>query len=403
MDDALFRALAAAGGRAFLVGGAARDLALSGEPPKDLDIEVFGLSPDAVRSTLERFGKVDAVGASFGVYKLRTPDGEVDVSLPRRENKAGRGHKGFIVAPDPTMTPEQAAARRDFTVNALMVDPLTGEVLDFFGGRADWQARVLRHVGPAFAEDPLRVLRAMQFCARWGFTLESQTADLCRSLAGEFDTLPKERVWGEWRKWGERGRFPSAGLRALENAGWMRIFLGVSDLPSTLEYCDRVATVADAEGIKGEARVTLLLAALSTLSAAEETTKFLAAIGAPPRVARGVKSLLEARRAWKDSSSTARALAFQLGQSSRTLREFGAMLDEEERKALYLLAQRLGVLDAPPQPILRGAHLIERGWEQGPQLGRVLQDAFQAQLHGAFSDLAGALAWVARHHPLRSA
>jgi tRNA nucleotidyltransferase (CCA-adding enzyme) len=401
MDDALFRALAAAGGRAFLVGGAARDLVLSGEPPKDLDIEVFGLSPDAVRSTLERFGRVDAVGASFGVYKLRTPDGEVVVSLPRRENKAGRGHKGFIVAPDPTMTPEQAAARRDFTVNALMVDALTGEVLDFFGGRADWHARVLRHVGPAFAEDPLRVLRAMQFCARWGFALEEETADLCRTLAGEFDALPKERVWGEWRKWGERGRFPSAGLRALEDAGWMRIFLGVSDLPSsTLEYCDRVASVADAEGIKGEARVTLLLAALSALSAAEE---FLAAIGAPPRVARGVKSLLEARRAWKDPGSTARALAFQLGQSSRTLREFGAMLDEEERKALYLLAQHLGVLDAPPQPILRGHHLIERGWQQGPQLGRVLQDAFQAQLHGAFSDLAGALAWVARHHPLRSA
>jgi tRNA nucleotidyltransferase (CCA-adding enzyme) len=402
MDDALFRALAAAGGRAFLVGGAARDLVLSGEPPKDLDIEVFGLSPDAVRSTLERFGKVDAVGASFGVYKLRTPDGEVDVSLPRRENKAGRGHKGFIVAPDPTMTPEQAAARRDFTVNALMLDPLTGEVLDFFGGRADWQARVLRHVGPAFAEDPLRVLRAMQFCARWGFTLESQTAVLCRTLSGEFDTLPKERVWGEWRKWGERGRFPSAGLRALEDAGWV-MFLGVSDLPSsTLEYCDRVASVADVEGIKGEARVTLLLAALSTLSAAEETTKFLAAIGAPSRVARGVKSLLEARWAWKDPGSTARALAFQLGQSSRTLREFGAMLDEEERKALYLLAQHLGVLDAPPQPILRGDHLIERGWQQGPQLGRALQDAFQAQLRGAFSDLAGALTWVARHHPLRS-
>ena len=206
--DALFRALAAAGGRAFLVGGAARDLVLSGEPPKDLDIEVFGLSPDAVRSTLERFGKVDAVGASFGVYKLRTPDGEVDVSLPRRENKAGRGHKGFIVAPDPTMTPEQAAARRDFTVNALMVDPLTGEVLDFFGGRADWQARVLRHVGPAFAEDPLRVLRAMQFCARWGFALESQTADLCRSLYSEFDTLPKERVWGGMAKVGRARALP---------------------------------------------------------------------------------------------------------------------------------------------------------------------------------------------------
>ena len=161
-----------------------------------MDLEVFGLSAsDAVRALLERFGRVETVGASFPVYKC----GDLDVALPRRESKAGRGHKGFVVQGDPAMSVEEAARRRDFTINAMPWDPLTGEYLDPFGGREDLAARVLRVVDPAtFGDDSLRVLRALQFAARFDLRLEEADAALCRAIP--LDDLPAERVWGEVEK-----------------------------------------------------------------------------------------------------------------------------------------------------------------------------------------------------------
>src|SRR4051812_48432141 len=169
---ALARAIAAAvreaGGRALVVGGFVRDQLMATaepEPPAkaNVDLEVFGLSADRLRPLLESFGRVEAVGESFQVYKL----GDVDVSLPRRDSKAGRGHRGFVVTGDPDMSIEEAARRRDFTVNAMSWDPLTDQYFDPFSGRTDLERRVLRMVDArTFAEDSLRVLRAVQFAAR---------------------------------------------------------------------------------------------------------------------------------------------------------------------------------------------------------------------------------------------
>ena len=144
-----FKDLAAAvrdqGGRALIVGGWVRDRLL-GRESKDVDLEVFGLPADRLRGLLERFGKVDVVGASFQVFKV----GDIDVSLPRRESKAGRGHKGFAVTGDPAMTVEEAARRRDFTINAVSWDPVSEEYIDPFGGREDLERGVLfslLHIG----------------------------------------------------------------------------------------------------------------------------------------------------------------------------------------------------------------------------------------------------------------
>ncbi|KPV51643.1 polynucleotide adenylyltransferase, partial [Kouleothrix aurantiaca] len=132
----ILEALVRAGGRPHVVGGAVRDL-LRGLPVKDIDIEVYGMPIEQLMHTLREFGRVDAVGRSFGVLKLRLPDGtQIDVALPRRESKIGAGHRGFLAAPDPTMTPVEAAARRDFTWNAMALTP-EGDLLDFFGGAAD--------------------------------------------------------------------------------------------------------------------------------------------------------------------------------------------------------------------------------------------------------------------------
>src|SRR6266850_903243 len=153
--------------QAFVVGGCVRDWLL-GCPIKDCDIEVFGLDYNRLSTALARWGKTDLVGRSFGVVKLTLPGGPtVDFTIPRRDSKVEPGHKGFAISFDPAITLEEAAARRDFTINALMYDPRHKEVLDFFGGQADLDNRILRHTSPAFVEDPLRVLRGMQLAARF--------------------------------------------------------------------------------------------------------------------------------------------------------------------------------------------------------------------------------------------
>ena len=207
----LAQAVRAEGGRALLVGGCVRD-SLMGNEPKDWDVEVYGVEPARLRSLLEEFGRVDAVGEAFTVYKVGH---DLDVSLPRRERKTGRGHRAFIIEGDPAMSFEEAARRRDFTINAILEDPLTGEILDPFNGREDLQNKILRAVSrDTFAEDSLRVLRAAQFAARFEFDIEPGTIELCRSI--DLTDLPRERIWGEMEKLLLRARRPSIGFRWLE-------------------------------------------------------------------------------------------------------------------------------------------------------------------------------------------
>ena len=162
------RAVRDAGGRALVAGGWVRDRLL-GIASADVDIEVYGIEADRLRGLLGSVGRVDAVGESFTVYKVAG----VDVALPRRESKVGRGHRGFEVTGDPFMSVEEACRRRDFTVNAILFDPLTDEYFDPFGGRRDLERRVLRMVDErTFPDDSLRVLRALQFAARFSLTMD---------------------------------------------------------------------------------------------------------------------------------------------------------------------------------------------------------------------------------------
>ena len=181
---------------------------------KDLDIEVFGIPQEQLLPLLRSLGRVEPVGQAFPVYKL----GDIDVALPRRESKTGRGHKGFTVEGDPSMPFEEAARRRDFTINAIGWDPLTDEYLDPFDGRKDLDLRVLRVVDPAtFADDSLRVLRALQFAARFELTLDPETARICSAIA--LDDLPAERIWGEFEKLLLQAERPSIGFALARELG----------------------------------------------------------------------------------------------------------------------------------------------------------------------------------------
>ncbi len=210
----LAETIRANGGRAMLVGGCVRD-ALMGVEPNDWDLEIYGIEPQKLRETLDTFGKVDAVGEAFTVYKLGN---DLDVALPRREKKVSRGHKGFVVEGDAQMSFEAAAKRRDFTINAILQDALTGEIVDIYNGREDIKGKILRVVSKeTFAEDSLRVLRAAQFAARFEFDIEAETVEICRAI--DLTDLPNERIWCELEKLLLKARKPSIGLQWLYDLG----------------------------------------------------------------------------------------------------------------------------------------------------------------------------------------
>lgn len=416
------RAAQARGGRALLVGGYVRD-ALRGQKPKDADIEVYGLEAPVLRAMLEGIGRVDCVGESFRVYKLvwhpKNEQGErvrceLDVSLPRRDKKVGAGHKGFEVEGDPFASVEDAARRRDFTVNAILQDPLTGEILDPFGGKADLEARQLRAVDEAhFGEDSLRVLRAMQFAARFGFQIEPETVRICR--ATPLDDLPKERIWAEWEKWLLNSDTPSLGLRAGAQIGvFERLFpyFHIAMLrrnPQIERALDGAAQ--QRAGLPHEKQVALMLAVLGSFCGWGNTKRLLGDLGVQKMrgengaydVAKSVIQLVGARKTPRDFYER------RDGIEDKEFRFFSARVEPdlavrlsrargETIAASWFEEQlrRLNVYDGPPAPLLLGRHLLEMGFTPGPQIGKIVAHVYFLQLSGEVTSLEEATAAVSR-------
>jgi len=456
---AALSALRTAGGRPRLVGGCVRDWLLGFEP-KDFDIEVYGLDYEAIGRALAPFGPTDLVGRSFGVLKVRLAGTEYDFSLPRRESKTGAGHRGFAIEPDPNLTEAEAAARRDFTLNAIAYDPLDDHILDFHGGVDDLKKKLLRHTGPAFVEDPLRVLRAFQLAARFEFTLAPETAALCRSISETYRELPVERVWGEWDKWATKAVKPSQGLRVLKQSGWLRHYpeiAALDGLPQEPEWHPEgdvfvhtghcldalVGLPAWRDGTPNQRRI-LSLSVLAHDFGKATTTKqakkrgqlrwvspeheaaggpfaetFLQRIGAPLELIGHVRPLvvnhlLHHHGPAEFRDTTVRRLARKLAPA--TIDDLIAVMlsdhlgrpplvpQETVQRIEHLraAAQRLVLEHAAPKPIVLGRHLIALGLAPGPQFTPALDAAFESQLDGAFNDEAGGLEWMRnylRAHP----
>ena len=414
--------------------------ALLGEPAEDLDIEVFGVTPDRLRELLEARFKIDLVGQSFGVIKIRHL--AIDVSLPRRESKRGLGHKGFEIHSDPGLPMAEAARRRDFTINAIAWDPLTEEVVDPAGGVEDLERRRLCHVSEKFAEDPLRVLRAMQFAARFALHVVPETVALCRTI--EPEGLARERLFDEWKKLVLLGRTISLGLAFLRASGWLQYFpelealIGCPQDPEwhpegdvwihTLHVMDAFA--ADRLGDEREDLVVGFACLCHDLGKPSTTTHdedgrirsrgheeagegptraLLARLGEQKKLADEVVPLVKEHlrpiALYKDdaSSSAVRRLARRVGRIDRLVRVCRA--DHRGRPPLpwdgfpagdWLLekAAELRVAEAAPKPIVLGRHLIDRGLEPGPEFGPILEACFEAQLDDRFDDLEGGLAYL---------
>jgi tRNA nucleotidyltransferase (CCA-adding enzyme) len=432
----LARAVREAGGRALMVGGCVRDR-LMRRGAKDWDVEVYGVEPERLRELLDRMGRVNIVGEAFTVYKLGR---DLDVSIPRRERKAGRGHRAFYIEGDPHMSVEEAARRRDFTVNAILEDPLEGHLLDPFGGRADIEAKLLRAVAPeTFVEDSLRVLRAAQFAARFGFTVEEKTVELCRSI--DLTDLPAERVWGELEKILLAAREPSIGLRWLDTLCATRQLFpeidALKDVPQekdwhpegdvfthTLLVCDRARELVD--DLDYQRRVTVMLAALCHDFGKPSTTEFVEGrIRSRGHEEAGVQptlSFLDRLRVFTLEGYDVRAQTVALvadhlkpGEFYRTRGEVtdGAFRRLARRCELELLyrvakadslgrnapwvprerwftsdaqewfierARELAIERKPPAPILMGRHLLEMGLEPSPLVGEITRAVYEMQL-----------------------
>ena len=441
------RAVRDEGGRALVVGGCVRD-ELLGRPPKDWDLEVFGVPAARLRQLLERFGRVDAVGESFAVYKI----GGIDVSLPRRESKRGRGHKGFLVEGDPDLSATDAARRRDFTINAIARDPLTGEIVDPFDGIADLRAHRLRAVDPrTFGDDSLRVLRALQFAARFDLVMDEATKTLCRAIP--LDDLPSERVWGEVEKLLLVAERPSIGLALALEIGvvdrlwpelkalvgcpqepewhpegdvWIHMLMVVDEARRRIEGLDRGPGAAMMLGAichdLGKPATTAVIDGRIRSMGHEEagvapSTSFLdrlnvhtldgydvrgAVLGL---VAHHLKPSAFFKAATPVSDGAFRRLAQKV--DLELLARFakadchgrGGSFDCSAMDWFLDRARALGVEHRPPAPLVLGRHLLDLGVAPGPEMGRLLKRIYDRQLDGDVQTLEDGMAlareWLA--------
>jgi tRNA nucleotidyltransferase (CCA-adding enzyme) len=385
----------ASGGRAFLVGGGVRDHLL-GRDVLDWDLEVFGIDEPRLAEILATIGRVDVVGRSFGVFKVHRDAEDVDVAIPRRDSKAGAGHRGIRVEGDPMMSIREAARRRDLTINAMLEDPLTGEILDPWGGGDDLAARTLRAVDSAtFLEDPLRALRVVQLAARLAFGVDAGLERLCAEAAlGE---LPAERIQAEWVKLLLRGVRPSVGLGVARRTGVLvrsvpeAAACDHSGVDATL---DRLAALRDTVEPEGR-RLALMIA--GWLHAATP----LHAEGALDRLAlhrwRGWpvrERVLASVQHWRDApadDAALRHLSVHCELRTTLLVRYG-VTDDAADLARLDRAVALGVADAAPDPLLKGRHLADLGLVPGPEMGRVLREVYVAQLDGRVTTLTEARA-----------
>ena len=421
--------VASKGGRTFFVGGLVRDRLL-GRENKDIDIEVHGITPDELWQLLSELGTVTSMGLSFGVLGLSHYD--IDIAMPRREHATGRGHRDFAVFVDPFLGPEKAALRRDFTMNALMEDVLTGEVLDFFGGRKDMEQGVIRHVNDqTFAEDPLRVLRAAQFAARFGYRIADETVALSRTM--DLKALPKERIYGELEKALMKAPQPSVFFRELQRMDQMDDWFAPLQVltmipqdpahhPEKDVWTHTMMVLDEAAKLRGKAKEpdAFLLSALAhdmgkalvtergqdgrihayghETAGAETAEQWLRKLCSAKRLISYVTNMtlmhMRPNQCWRDRSSkkvTNRMFDNSICPEDLLLLaradHFGRISPDPYDEAEAFLQDRLKYYrETMAKPFVRGRDLVEAGYEPGPDFKEALMLAHKLRLAGVRKD-----------------
>ena len=415
----------------YLVGGCVRD-SLLGLSPKDIDIEIYKLPPETIEAVLAKHFKIDTVGKNFGVFLLKGYS--IDVSLPRKESKTGLRHTDFKITGDPYMHPKDAALRRDFTINAISYDLVKEVLYDPYNGIDDLSKKHLRHISSAFSEDPLRVLRAMQFIARFNLSVSPDTLKLCQSLTP--NEIPKERIWEEWKKLLLKGHTISLGLQFLEDCEWLSYFPELSALTECeqdpewhpegnvwehTKHCmdafsknrigddweDLIVGLATLCHDMGKPKTTArgkdgrIRSPQHDVEGVSIAKAFLARMTEQKKVFDEVLPLvsehMRPHNLYTNNSgdSAIRRLANKVKRIDRLIRVFQA--DQLGRPPLKVtedpvsdwLAERSHHLElqaSAPKPIILGRHLLAENLEPSPIFKTLLKECFEAQLDGTFDN-----------------
>ncbi len=440
------------GGQSFLVGGWVRDYLL-GVDSKDFDIEVYRLSLDSLISVLKTYGRVNEVGKAFGVITMMIQNIQYDFAFPRTESKTGKGHKGFMVTPDPNLTFEKASSRRDFTINAMGIQLPSLQLSDMHNGVDDLKNRLLRHVSSSFSEDPLRALRAIQFSARFNLNIHPATQKMI--AVQPLEELPKERIFEEVKKLLLKAPQPSIGFNWMRKLGLLRYFpelkalIGVPQDPvwhpegDVWEHnclvIDSAAQIRDNDFLADEPNVefeklALMLGALchdfgkpSTTQKGSDgrwrspahanrgehpTRKFLSRLTNDKKLIERVvlyvlehlkpAELYKVRHVVHDSTIRRLSLKIDINKLVRMAKadHFGRTTPDAIAKIfpagewLIQQSEHLKILDSKPKPLLTGKMLLKMGMQPGPAMGKLIDESFDLQLEGQFHTLKDVLDWA---------
>ena len=423
----------------YLVGGCVRD-SLLGLSPKDIDIEIYKLPPETIEAVLAKHFKIDTVGKNFGVFLLKGYS--IDVSIPRKESKTGLRHTDFKITGDPYMHPKDAALRRDFTINAISYDLVKEVLYDPYNGIDDLSNKHLRHISPAFSEDPLRVLRAMQFIARFNLSVSPDTLKLCQSLTP--NEIPVERIWEEWKKLLLKGHTISRGLQFLEDCEWLSYFPELS----ALTECEQ-DTEWHPEGNVWE-HTKHCMDAFSKNRIGDDWEDLIVGLatlchdmGKPKTSARGKDGRIRSPQHDVEGVSIAKAFLARMTEQKKVFDEVLPLVSEHMKpynlytnnsgdSAIRRLANKVKRIDrlirvfqadqlgrpplkvtedpvsdwlaershhlelqaSAPKPIILGRHLLAENLEPSPIFKTLLKECFEAQLDGTFDNESDGLIYL---------
>ena len=432
------RTLAEKGAKAIIVGGSVRDHFLK-LPIKDYDVEVYGLERiEQLEEILKEYGSVNLVGKSFGILKFVHLGEEKDFSFPRTEKKVAKGHDGFEITCNGRMDFIEASLRRDFTINAMGYDIEEQGFIDPHGAEEDMQQKVLRHINDkTFGEDPLRVYRAIQFCARFGYSLARETTLLCKKMVeeGVLEELPKERIYIEFKKLLLKSPKPSVGFKLMRELGLLRYYPeleAIIDIPQspfwhpegdvwihTLMSVDKMVKLKTGDEKRD---LKLMFAVLChDLGKATHTQIRPDRISAIGHEIAGVEPTKRFLYRLTDEHSFIDSILplvkyhmtpsqyFRGGAKNRTIRKLSTEVNIEEVvtvaradflgrtteasiKGIYkagdwLLdkAKNLDIYNHPPKPLIQGRDLIALGLKPSKEFRNILDKVYMAQLEGEIS------------------
>lgn len=374
-------------GNPLIVGGAVRD-SFIGADNKDIDIEVHGTTIDNLVKTLKKKKyTVDEVGKEFGVLKVSKPNGvtDLDISVPRKENRLGAGHRSFDVEMDENMSVSEAAERRDFTFNAVMYDHERKVLVDPANGREDFKNNVMKHVSEKFREDPLRVLRGFQFAGRFGMKMHPETTKMCKELRHEYGHLSTERVQEEWGKFFSKSTKPLNAVKTLQNVEWDDTSPGLREsLKSTktkkalsnLPYADK-----DRKVIYGSAAIVQEMSE-------SDRKKFLAISVIGVKEQKQAHTLATFDKSKASTTYDRKKLAEKLNRDGFNFDDYGKfseMNNDADGVKVAALAKSEGIGSKPEPHLVMGKDVLEfTDQKPGPWMGKALAEISDRQYRGEF-------------------